>query len=129
MARNLRVLLIADRPVTDLESRHLDLQRVPYGTRDELDPSLGTWYQHLRMWSDNLFPSDDPDLVLIDCRFEGDSSHVPQSDELRENDPRGLLHEPSTSPECSGGIVFIRSVSPSTAWTLPASRMTPTLKR
>jgi len=88
--RNLRLWLIDDRPVSEVETAHLDLQKVPNGS-DE-DPSLGTWAQHLRLWSDNLFPRQEPDLVLIDCRFEDDYQYVPSSEALRGHDPRGLLH-------------------------------------
>lgn len=90
-ARNLRLMLIDDRPVTELETAFLELEEVPYG-KDEMDPSLGTWAQHLRLWSDNLFPHHEPDLVLIDCRFEEDCKYVPMSEELRGHDPRGLMH-------------------------------------
>lgn len=91
MARKLRLLLIDDRPVSELETEFLELQEVPYG-EDEMDPSLGTWAQHLRLWSDNLFPIKEPDLVLIDCRFEDDCKYVPMSEQLRGHDPRGLMH-------------------------------------
>lgn len=91
MARKLRLMLVDDRPVTDLETDFLELQEVPYSA-DEMDPSLGTWAQHLRLWSDNLFPEHEPDLILIDCRFEDDHKYVPMSDSLRGHDPRGLLH-------------------------------------
>ncbi|MCA9795086.1 MAG: hypothetical protein KC910_24930, partial [Candidatus Eremiobacteraeota bacterium] len=91
MPRKLRLILVDDRPVTNLETRHLELQRVPYG-KSEADPSLGTWVQHLWLWSDNLFPAETPDLILIDCRFEDDHQYVPMSDALRGHDPRGLLH-------------------------------------
>ena len=91
MARKLRLLLIDDRPVTELETTHLELQPVAYGSEAE-DPSLGTWAQHLRLWSDGLFPRKDADLVLIDCRFEDDYQYVPMSEALRGRDPRGLLH-------------------------------------
>lgn len=91
MARKLRLLLIDDRPVTELETTHLELQPVAYGS-DAEDPSLGTWAQHLRLWSDGLFPRKDADLVLIDCRFEDDYQYVPMSESLRGRDPRGLLH-------------------------------------
>jgi len=88
--RNLRLWLIDDRPVSEVETAHLDLQKVPNGS--DQDPSLGTWAQHLRLWSDNLFPRQEPDLVLIDCRFEDDYQYVPSSEALRGHDPRGLLH-------------------------------------
>ena len=88
--RNLRLWLIDDRPVSEIETQFLDLQRVPNGP-DE-DPSLGTWAQHLRLWSDHQFPRQEPDLVLIDCRFEDDYQYVPTSEALRGHDPRGLLH-------------------------------------
>ncbi|MCA9791310.1 MAG: hypothetical protein KC910_05925 [Candidatus Eremiobacteraeota bacterium] len=91
MARKLRLMLVDDRPVTELETQHLEIQQVPY-REGELDPSLGTWAQHLRLWSENLFPSTEPDLVLIDCRFEEDYQYVPMSETLRGRDPRGLLH-------------------------------------
>ena len=84
-------MLVDDRPVTDLETQHLELQKVPYGSSGE-DPSLGTWVQHLWLWSDALFPPETPDLILIDCRFEDDHQYVPMSDALRGHDPRGLLH-------------------------------------
>ena len=88
--RKLRLWLIDDRPVSELETRHIELQPVPNG--EDEDPSLGTWAQHLRLWSDNRFPRQEPDLVLIDCRFEDDFQYVPMSEELRGHDPRGLLH-------------------------------------
>lgn len=87
--RNLRLFLIDDRPVTEIETGFLDLQLVPNGS-DE-DPSLGTWAQHLRLWSDHQWRHE-PDLVLIDCRFEDDYQYVPTSETLRGHDPRGLLH-------------------------------------
>jgi hypothetical protein len=87
--RNLRLFLIDDRPVSEIETTFLDLQRVPNGP-DE-DPSLGTWAQHLRLWSDHQWRQE-PDLVLIDCRFEDDFQYVPMSESLRGHDPRGLLH-------------------------------------
>ncbi len=90
IARKLRLLLIDDRPFTRPETDHLELQPVACGP--DMDPSLGTWAQHLRLWSDNLFPQPDPDLVLIDCRFEEDHQYVPLSESLRDHDPRGLLH-------------------------------------
>lgn len=89
MGRKLRLLLVDDRPVQELETTHLALVEVPNGP--DLDPSLGTWAQHLRLWSDNCFP-EEPDLVLIDCRFEEDRRYVPMSGALAERDPRGLLH-------------------------------------
>lgn len=64
---------------------------VPY--LEETDPSLGSWVQHLKLWSDNLFPEAQADLILVDCRFDSDNAYVPMSDELRRHDPRGLLHE------------------------------------
>ena len=82
--------MIDDNPVTELETENLDLMRVPYG--DEDDPSLGSWAQHLKLWSDNLFPELRPDLLLVDCRFDSDNVYVPMSDKLRQQDPRGLLH-------------------------------------
>lgn len=88
--RNLRLWLIDDRPVSEIETAFLELQKVPNGP-DE-DPSLGTWAQHLRLWSDHRFPSQEPDLVLIDCRFEDDYQYVPTDEGLRGHDPRGLLH-------------------------------------
>lgn len=91
MSRKLRLMLIDDRPVTDLETQHLTLQKVPYGNQGE-DPSLGTWVQHLWLWSDDLFPQETPDLILIDCRFEDDYQYVPMSEALKGHDPRGLLH-------------------------------------
>ena len=91
MARKLRLMLIDDNPVTELETEFLDLQPVAYGEEDE-DPSLGTWTQHLRLWSENLFCEHNPDLVLIDCRFEEDCKYAPMSDALRGHDPRGLMH-------------------------------------
>ena len=89
--RNLRLMLVDDNPVTELETRFLELQKVPYDDQ-ELDPSLGTWAQHLRLWCDNLFPSNEPDLVLVDCRFEEDNKYAPMAAELKGFDPRGLLH-------------------------------------
>jgi hypothetical protein len=91
LARNLRLMLIDDDPVTELETRFLELQQVPYN-ESESDPSLGTWAQHLRLWSDNLFCVDEPDLVLVDCRFEQDNKYAPMTPELRGYDPRGLMH-------------------------------------
>lgn len=91
MARKLRLLLIDDNPVTDLESQYLEIQKVPYD-EDELDPSLGTWAQHLKLWSEGLFPADNPDLVLVDCRFEEDNKYAPMSPQLEGFDPRGLMH-------------------------------------
>ncbi|MBI3924246.1 MAG: hypothetical protein HY319_01775 [Armatimonadetes bacterium] len=91
MARKLRLLLIDDRPARELETAHLELQGVPNGP-EETDPSLGTWAQHLRLWSGNLFVREEPDLVLIDCRFEEDQRYVPMAQPLRGRDPRGLLH-------------------------------------
>lgn len=88
--RKLKLLLIDDRPAAQLETQHLELQEVPCGP--DLDPSLGTWAQHLRLWSDGLFPQPDPDLILIDCRFEEDQQYVPLDPSLRDHDPRGLLH-------------------------------------
>lgn len=90
MGRKLRVLLIDDNPVTELETEHLELVPVPY--RGEDDPSLGSWAQHLKLWSDNLFPQANPDLLLVDCRFDADNAYVPMSEELKRQDPRGLLH-------------------------------------
>lgn len=89
-ARKLRIWLIDDRPVTELETPWLEIQSVPNGA--DQDPSLGTWAQHLRLWSDQAFPAQEPDLVLIDCRFEDDYQYVPMSESLRGHDPRGLLH-------------------------------------
>lgn len=91
MARKLRLLLIDDNPVTDLETRYLEIQKVPYD-EDEMDPSLGTWAQHLKLWSEGLFPAEDPDLVLVDCRFEEDNKYAPMSAQLEGFDPRGLMH-------------------------------------
>jgi len=100
-ARKLRILLIDDRPLTQLETAHIEILKVPCGSSGgtqappgtiDMDPSLGTWAQHLRLWSDNLFPRPEPDLVLIDCRFEEDYQYVPTSDSLRDRDPRGLMH-------------------------------------
>lgn len=88
--RRLRVLLIDDRPVTRLETDGLELMTVPQG--DEYDPSLGTWAQHLRLWSEQRFPQPEPDLILIDCRFEDDQQYAPTSVRLAQQDPRGLLH-------------------------------------
>ncbi|MBT9586665.1 hypothetical protein IV102_25205 [bacterium] len=88
--RKLRLWLIDDRPVSELETAHLELQSVPNG--EDEDPSLGTWAQHLRLWSDHRFPRHEPDLILIDCRFEDDFQYVPMSESLRGHDPRGLLH-------------------------------------
>ena len=76
MARKLRLMLIDDDPVTELETRYLELQKVPYD-ENESDPSLGTWAQHLRLWCDNLFAEQEPDLVLVDCRFEQDNKYAP----------------------------------------------------
>ena len=91
MARKLSLMLIDDDPVTELETRFLDLQKVPYD-ENESDPSLGTWAQHLRLWCDNLFNEQEPDLVLVDCRFEQDNKYAPMTPELRGYDPRGLMH-------------------------------------
>lgn len=84
-------MLIDDDPVTELETRFLELQKVPYD-ESHSDPSLGTWAQHLRLWCDNLFPAEEPDLVLVDCRFEHDNKYAPMTPELRGYDPRGLMH-------------------------------------
>jgi hypothetical protein len=84
------MMLIDDNPVTELETQFLELQEVPY--EDEQDPSLGTWAQHLKLWSDNLFPLEDPDLVLVDCRFEDDNKYAPMAANLEGFDPRGLMH-------------------------------------
>lgn len=89
--RNLRLLLIDDDPVTQLETNFIELQSVPYDDTVS-DPSLATWAQHLRLWSDNLFPVDEPDLVLVDCRFEEDNKYAPMSSNLKGYDPRGLMH-------------------------------------
>lgn len=89
--RSLRLMLIDDDPVTELETRHLELQQVPFNESDT-DPSLGTWAQHLRLWCDNLFCAEEPDLVLVDCRFEQDNKYAPMTAELRGYDPRGLMH-------------------------------------
>ena len=91
MPRRLKILLIDDNPVTELETEFLELLPVAYGD-DGFDPSLGTWAQHLRLWSNQLFGNVIPDLVLIDCRFEQDHRYLPMSPQLRESDPRGLLH-------------------------------------
>jgi len=91
MARNLRLMLIDDNPISTLETKFLQLQEVPYD-EEELDPSLGTWVQHLRLWSDNLFNPAEPDLVLVDCRFEEDNQYSPMTDDLQNHDPRGLMH-------------------------------------
>lgn len=91
MGRKLRLLLVDDRPTLELETEHLQIMQVPYGA-DASDPSLGTWAQHLKLWSDNLFPREEPDLVLIDCRFEEDHKYVPINEALLGRDPRGLLH-------------------------------------
>lgn len=91
MARNLRLMLIDDNPITELETRFLEIQKVPYDD-EEMDPSLGTWAQHLRLWSDGLFPADNPDLVLVDCRFEEDNKYAPMAPNLEGFDPRGLMH-------------------------------------
>lgn len=84
-------MLIDDDPVTELETGFLELQKVPYD-EEESDPSLGTWAQHLKLWSDNLFLPEEPDLVLVDCRFEEDNKYAPMAAELRGYDPRGLMH-------------------------------------
>ncbi len=84
-------MLVDDNPVTEIETKHLELQKVPYD-ESEQDPSLGTWAQHLRLWSDNLFPLEDPDLVLVDCRFEDDNKYAPMAANLEGFDPRGLMH-------------------------------------
>ena len=89
--RNLRLMLVDDNPVTELETGFLELQPVPYD-ENETDPSLGTWAQHLKLWSDGLFPANDPDLVLVDCRFEEDNKYAPTSPNLNGFDPRGLMH-------------------------------------
>lgn len=91
MARKLRMMLIDDNPVTDLETDFLSLQTVPYDDATS-DPSLGTWAQHLRLWSDNLFNAEEPDLVLVDCRFEEDNKYAPMAANLQGYDPRGLMH-------------------------------------
>ena len=85
------MMLIDDNPVTELETQHLEIQSVPYN-EEQLDPSLGTWAQHLSLWADNLFPAEEPDLVLVDCRFEEDNKYVPMGPSLQGSDPRGLLH-------------------------------------
>ena len=90
MSRRLRVLLIDDRPVSALETGQLEVVPVPNG--EDQDPSLGTWAQHLRLWSGQAFPQPEPDLILIDCRFEDDQQYAPTSAALASNDPRGLLH-------------------------------------
>lgn len=89
--RKLRIFLIDDNPVTELETQLLELMEVAYG-EDGFDPSLGTWAQHLRLWSNQLFGNVIPDLVLIDCRFEKDDRYLPMSPTLQQSDPRGLLH-------------------------------------
>lgn len=91
MARKLRMMLVDDNPVTELETQFLDIQKVPYDDAED-DPSLGTWAQHLKLWSDNLFPAEDPDLVLVDCRFEEDNKYAPMAANLEGFDPRGLMH-------------------------------------
>lgn len=91
LARKLRLMLIDDDPVTELETKFIELQKVPYD-ESESDPSLGTWAQHLRLWCDNLFCEEEPDLVLVDCRFEQDNKYAPMTAELRGYDPRGLMH-------------------------------------
>jgi len=100
--RKLRVLLIDDNPVSQLETEYLDLVRLPYfgedESRDQVEvegvlrrSALRTWAQHLWLWLEGLFPREGVDLVLIDCRFEEDV-YAPNDRDLRRADPRGLLH-------------------------------------
>lgn len=75
MARRVRALVIDDTASwlsTGLGSRHLDVVPVLY--KEQPLRALTGWSQHLWLWRNNRFPSDEPDIVLVDCKFEADTS-------------------------------------------------------